>query len=309
MRSLVLFVLLLPGMLLSGQKKQVCFTFDDMPFVYYGITDTGIQKALMHKLVTSLKVNKIPAVGFVNEKKLYDNDSLDMFQLSLLKEWTDSGLDLGNHTFSHPDYNAISFKDYSSDVIKGETQTKKLLEANGKKLRYFRHPFLHVGDNKEKADSLSSFLSERGYTIAPVTIDNEDYLFALAYHRAKMKNDKNLMNKIGLDYIDYMERKLKYFENEAMALFGRPITQVLLVHASALNSDYVDSLAAMFRKNNYDFVSMDEALQDEAYKTPVTVYGKWGISWLDKWALSQGKKGDFFKDDPECPDYINQLAE
>jgi hypothetical protein len=45
-------------------------------------------------------------------------------------------------------------------------------------------------------------------------------------------------------------------------------------------------------------------LQDEAYQTPITVYGKWGISWIDRWALSQGKKGDFFKGDPETPAYI-----
>jgi len=301
--------MLLPCLFLSGQKKQVCFTFDDMPFVYYGITDTVIQKTLMHKLVTSLTVNKIPAIGFVNEKKLYDNDSLNRFQLSLIREWIENGLELGNHTFSHPDYNTMSFKDYSSDVIKGEIQTRKLLEANGKKLIYFRHPFLHVGDNKEKADSLENFLTERGYTVAPVTIDNEDYLFALAYHRAKAGNDTLLMKRIGSDYIDYMERKVKYFEHESIALFGNNIRQILLIHASELNADYTDLLAAMFRRNNYEFISLGEALKDEAYKTPVTVYGKWGISWIDKWALSRGKKGDFFRDDPQSPDYISKLAE
>jgi hypothetical protein len=54
---------------------------------------------------------------------------------------------------------------------------------------------------------------------------------------------------------------------------------------------------------------MDDALSDSAYQTPVTVFGKWGISWVDRWALSSGKKGEFFKDDPATPEYISKLAE
>jgi viroplasmin and RNaseH domain-containing protein len=166
-----------------------------------------------------------------------------------------------------------------------------------------------VGNSKEKNDSLNNFLSDHGYTIAPVTIDNEDYLFALAYKRAKDNENFALMKKIGSDYIDYMEHKLKYFEKQVYLLFGREINQILLIHANLLNADYLDSLAKMFLKNNYEFVTMEEALKDNVYQTNITVYGKWGISWIDRWALSQGKKGDFFKDEPATPDYIKKLSD
>ena len=106
-----------------------------------------------------------------------------------------------------------------------------------------------------------------------------------------------------------MEKKLKYFEMQSNNMFGRDISQILLLHASMLNSDYLDSLIALYKANNYVFVSMDEALKDTAYKTEITVYGNWGISWIDKWALSAGKKGEFFEEDPETPDYIKKLAE
>ncbi len=302
-------VLFFSTFLSFGQKKQVCFSFDDLPIVSYGMTDAVFQQELMAKLVKSLERNKIPAIGFINEKKLYNDKGLDPVQIGLMKTWVNSGLDLGNHTFSHPDYNSVSFKEFSGNILKGEKVTKKLLGERGKSIRYFRHPFLHVGDTKAKADSLSDFLSAKGYRVAPVTVDNEDYLFALAYKRAKEKKDTELMSKIGADYITYMEQKLKYFEIQANRLFGRNIKQILLLHASLLNSDYVDSLAKMVVRNEYDFVSMDGALTDEAYKTDVTVYGKWGISWIDRWALSQGKKGDFFKDEPATPQYITKLAE
>jgi len=309
MKVSAFLLFILSGVLTFAQKKQVCFSFDDLPVVNYGITDSSFQKDMMGKLILSLKNNGIPAIGFVNERKLFDQDKIIAFQVELLNHWVDNGLELGNHTYSHPDYNKVSFEEFSHNILKGETVTRGIFSRKGLTLKYFRHPFLHVGNSKAKADSLSNFLLNHKYIVAPVTIDNEDYLFALAYKRTKVKNDSALLSRIGHDYIYYMEAKLKYFEKQAYLLFERDINQILLLHASSLNADYVDSLANIFRKNNYEFVSMDKALKDEAYKSDITVFGNWGISWLDRWALSRGKKGDFFKDEPATPDYIKKLAE
>jgi peptidoglycan/xylan/chitin deacetylase (PgdA/CDA1 family) len=309
MKILAIYILLLPGLMSFGQEKFICISFDDLPVVSYGISDTLYQKALMDKLILSLKSNNIPAIGFVNEKKLYNNRKTDPFQVGLLREWVDKGFDLGNHTYSHPDYNSVSFEEYSQDILKGTDISKELLASRGKPMKYFRHPFLHVGSTKSKADSLETFLLSHGYTTAPVTVDNEDYLFAVAYKRAKIKGDTGLAKQIGHDYVGYIEKKVKYYETQSDALFGRNISQILLLHTSSLNSDYVGSLATMLRKNNYRFISMDKALEDKAYTSTITVYGKWGISWIEKWTLSQGKKGDFFKDEPETPAYIKKLSE
>lgn len=308
-RNILALFFVLPAMIAFAQKKQVCFTYDDLPVVSYGMNDSSFQKALTAKLIGSLKSNNIPAIGFVNETKLYDASGKIHFQVEMLRSWVDNGLTLGNHTFSHPDYNNLSFSDFTRDILRGEKVTRLILESTGSTIKYFRHPFLHTGHSKAKADSLDRFLQEHGYTTAPVTIDNEDYLFALAYKRAKVSGDPELMKRIGTDYVDYMEKKLKYFEKQAHALFGRDIKHILLLHASLLNADYTDSLAAMYRKNNYDFITIEKALEDSAYETDVTVFGKWGISWIDRWALSQGKKGDFFRDEPATPEYIVKMAQ
>ncbi len=292
-----------------GQQKQVCFTLDDLPVVSYGINDSTYQKELFHKIIRSLKTNNVPAIGFVNERKLYLNGKVLVWQVQLLKSWTANGLELGNHTFSHPDYNSVPFRAFTADAIKGEPILKKVLKEKDQQLKYFRHPFLHVGNSKAKADSLTDFLTKRNYVAAPVTIDNEDYLFALAYKRAKDKKDEALAGKIGQDYIAYMEKKLKYYEMLSNQLFGRNISHTLLMHSSLINADYLDSLIAMYKSNNYTFVSLGDALKDPAYKTEITVFGNWGISWMDRWALSAGKKGDFFKEDPATPDYIKKMAE
>ncbi|MBK7104647.1 MAG: polysaccharide deacetylase family protein [Ignavibacteriae bacterium] len=295
--------------ILTAQTKNICFTIDDLPVVSYGINDTTFQRNLMNGIIQSLKKNNIPAIGFVNEMKLYKNDSINKFQISLLENWVDNNLELGNHTFSHPDFNKTNLDEFSENILKGEILTKQILGKRNKSIKYFRHPFLHIGNSKEKFDSLNNFLESKNYITAPVTIDNEDYLFALAYKRVKVKNDTILAKQIGKDYIDYMERKLHYFENQSQKLFGKNINHILLMHASWLNSDFIDSLAIMLKNNKYNFISLDETLKDDLYKTPITKFGNWGISWLDIWALSQNKKSEFFQDDPQTPEYIKKLAE
>lgn len=305
--KLIIIISVLISQLQLAQNKNVCFSFDDLPVVNYGMTDTTFQKILLENLILNLNKYKIPAIGFVNENKLYD-DTINPFQVSLLKEWVKNGFDLGNHTFSHLDYNKVNFFNFTKDLLKGENISKQILNKENKSLKYFRHPFLHMGNTKEKADSLNDFLHNNSYKTAPVTIDNEDYLFALAYQRANVKNDSVLANQIGKDFVKYIEKKLHYFESQSQKLFGKNINQILLLHASWLNSDYIDSIADLFIKNGYRFVSMDEALKDKIYSTPINVYGNWGISWVDRWALSKGKKGIFFKNEPLTPEYIKRLA-
>lgn len=293
---------------LLGQKNQVCFTFDDLTFAAQSFNNIDFQKAATIKLLNSLNKQKIQAIGFVNEFKLYNGSRLDSQKVNLLKLWLQSGMELGNHTFSHMDYNAVSGSKYFDDIIKGEKITKQLMNNSGKTLKYFRHPYLHEGESKVKADSLLNFLKSNGYEEAPITTDNSDYIFDRAYDSAIVKKDSSLMKQIGKEYVNFTERKLKYFEKEAEQLFGRNIKQIALFHANTLNADYIEEIVRIYMKNNYEFIPLMKALEDEAYTTEITTFGKYGVSRLDRWAMSKGKKGSFFKDEPATPEYIMKLA-
>ncbi|MEO1049917.1 MAG: polysaccharide deacetylase family protein [Bacteroidota bacterium] len=291
-----------------SQNKKICVTVDDLPVVTYGKTDHQLRLTITKRLIATFKQYDIPAIGYVNESKLYANGEFKQERLDLLEMWLAGGNDLGNHTFSHPSYHKADFTTFTKDIIKGEQLTKPLVEKYGKALKYFRHPYLRVGLTKEKHQALTQFLTEHGYTEAPVTIDNEDYLFAKAYHLAYNKRDEATMSKIGEDYVTYMEDKLIFYENMSIKLFERPMAQSLLIHASLLNADYMDDLAEIYKKHGYTFVSQEDVLKDEAYNSEITRYGDWGISWLDRWALSQGKKGAFFAGDIPTPNYVKELA-
>ena len=305
----LLSLLILSTTPLFAQQKQVCFSIDDLPVVNYGINTPEFHNQITDKLLSGLKKHEIQAIGFVNEGKMYDaKGKVIVFQKENLEKWLKYGMDLGNHTLRHKDFNNVDFSDFTAEILKGEKITKALLFKYGKEMRYFRHPFLHVGATKNRADSLEIFLKKHHYITAPVTIDNEDYLFANAYQKALIKKDTVIAQTIGKDYISYMEQKILYYEKMSQALFGKQIPQILLIHASLLNADYIQPLAEIYTKNGYKFTAMEQTMTDEAYKTPISKFGRYGISWLDRWAISQGKTGDFFKGDPETPKYVTDLS-
>ena len=96
---------------------------------------------------------------------------------------------------------------FESDIIKGERTIKELLAAQGKTPRWFRHPFLHVGRRITARDSIEDFLKQHGYTVAPVTIDNGEWIFSAAFDKAYKLNDTAVMHRWGTSYIEYMQRK------------------------------------------------------------------------------------------------------
>ncbi len=306
LRQMAILCTIFISFTLAAQNRQVCITVDDLPVVAYGISDTGFQKDIMQRLLLALEQHRVPAVGFVNGKKAMGATGPDSFQVRQLRYWLEHHGELGNHTFSHPDYNKVSMEVFGEDVLKGEEILLPLMAGKGMQLRYFRHPFLHTGATREKADSLDAFLTFHGYTVAPVTIDNDDYLFAVAYHRALQQNDTAMMNRLGKDYLDYLDLKIDWYERQSERLFGRRISQVFLCHASRMTADYMDRILQLFEKKEYRFISLEETLKDSLYETPVTVYGKWGISWLDRWALSAGKTREFFEGEPDVPEYVKR---
>ena len=295
---LVALVLLLTPQ--SRPTREVAFTIDDLPWVSAVPRDAAEVERLTVKLLAAIKSHRIPAIGFVNEGKMHRGDAVDPRQVALLQRWLDAGLELGNHTYSHRDFHATPLAAFQDEVVRGEPETTKLL---GKRPRYFRHPMLHTGRSLDDKRGLESFLSARGYRVAPVTIDNYDYIFARAYDRATGKERARVLDT----YLDYMTAVVAYYEQQSQVIVGREIRQTLLMHANALNADAMDGLAKMFAARGYNFVSLDRALEDPAYALEDTYVGQAGMTWLHRWAITQGKKG-IFAGEPVVPAWIEKAG-
>ena len=289
----------------NAARRQVAVTFDDLPFTGDG-GKTGLSdiREFTAKLLAALGAHKVPAVGFVNERKLQREGKTEPERIALLKMWTDAGLELGNHTFAHASFYRTPLASFQQQVIDGEPVTRTLLAARNMKLRYFRHPFLNTGPDLKTKEAFEQFLTARGYRVAPVTIDNAEWIFAQAYADALQRGDRETARRVADEYVPYMERMFDFYERMSVELFGREIAQTLLVHANALNADHFSRIIGMMKRRGYEFITLDAALQDKAYGHRDTYTGATGISWLQRWAITRGQK---FTKEPALSPYMQQF--
>lgn len=293
----------------SGTRlREMAVTFDDLPFVTGRPTSIGEQERLTTALMDAITRHRVPAIGFVNEVKLEQGREVDPRRVALLRQWTRAGLELGNHTYSHLDLHHVSAEEFLQDIVRGETVTRQVLAESKRKLRFFRHPFLHTGRDTATRRNILSFLEDHDYRVAPVTIDNYDYIFARAYDRAIAAKDTSLQGRVRREYLGYMDRVLTYYEKQSITLLGRNIPHVLLLHANTLNAHAFDVLAAAYAKRGYRFVSLDHALRDPAYASPDRYVGDAGITWLHRWAITQGRRGAVFAGEPAVPKWVERAA-
>jgi peptidoglycan/xylan/chitin deacetylase (PgdA/CDA1 family) len=241
----------------------------------------------------------------VNERKLELDGKVDPRRVALLERWVAAGLELGNHTYSHPDLHTTALPDFQTEVLNGERVTRQLLASRGMTLEFFRHPFLHTGRSLQIKSSFEAFLRSHGYRVAPVTVDNYDYVFAAGYDRTRGEPARQ---RVADAYIAYMEAVLGFYEEQSVKILKREIAQTLLIHASALNAETFPRLAESLGRRGYRFITLSEALTDPAYQHADEYAGPAGMTWLHRWALTDGMKGSTFAGEPVVPGWIETAA-
>ena len=286
-------ILLFVSLSLSAQSakldRQVAVTIDDLPGGMADKLPASELTAMTAKLLGTLHDQNVPVVGFVNERKLYRVPGEVDARIKLLEMWLDAGFDLGNHTYSHASLNQIELKDWEDDVVQGESVLRLLLTEHKKSLRYFRHPYLDTGRDLETKHKAEEFLAQRGYRIAPITLDGWDWMFAGLYEDAKKRNDTALEQQIVKDYLAYHDAVFAYDEQLSAKVVGYEPKQILLLHASNLEADHIGELLDVLRKHGYRFITLQDALGDPAYSLPDTYVAEEGTGWIEHWAITLGK--------------------
>jgi peptidoglycan-N-acetylglucosamine deacetylase len=278
-------------LVLQAQKqpeRQVAITIDDLPAGAANSMTAATISEMTSKLLGTLRDQKVPAVGFINEKKLYKWGEIDD-RIKVLRMWLDYGFELGNHTFSHMSLNQAGLKAWEDDVVQGESVTRMLLAEHNQKLRYFRHPFLDTGRDLQTRREAEAFLVARGYRIAPVTLDAWDWMYAGVYEDARKRGDTSLQQELTRSYLSYSDEMFAYTEQLAKQTIGYEPKQILLLHANQLEADHIGELLEVMRKRGYHFITLEDALSDQAYGLPDTFIGEEGSGWIDHWAVTLGK--------------------
>ena len=62
-------------------------------------------------------------------------------------------------------------------------------------------------------------------------------------------------------------------------------------------------LLTMFRRRGYSFVSLEQALADEAYRLPEEYVGPNGFSWIHRWSMTKGMTP---RGEPDPPKWVEE---
>ena len=290
-------------------ERRMAVTFDDLP-AQSTVEETAVFEDITDGILAAAERFEMPLLGLANENKLMVGGKVDPLRVNVLKRWLDAGHNLGNHTYSHPDLHQIDVADFLEDISRGERVLGQLIESpEAAGDRFFRHPMLHTGRDLETKRAVELFLEGRGYRIAPVTIDNGEWIFARAFDLALDRRDSAAAGRVALEYIDYMVQVVAFYEDQARQILGYELPQILLLHANRLNARHGETLFEKFEARGYRFIRVEEALEDAAFSLPDTYVGSGGITWLHRWALTAKMDRSIFQGEPEVPAWVMTYSE
>ncbi len=228
-----------------AQAEGVALTFDDLPLngtLAPGMTRVGI----VDEVLKILKAHDVPSVyGFVNGARVADAAD----GTEALQHWVDGGQRVGNHTYTHSDLNEETADQFLDDVARNEPVLAQL--DPGDAWQWFRYPYLREGDTLKKRKVVRAALQARGYQIAQVTLDYEDYLWNSPYARCLAKGDEAAIARLRSEYLSIASEYLDADRQMAQLVFGRPIPHVLLLHLGAFSSTILPDLLELLKQKAF----------------------------------------------------------
>jgi peptidoglycan-N-acetylglucosamine deacetylase len=262
---------------LCAAAEKVAITFDDLP-LNGELPPNTTRTQLVGRVVALLKQHKVPTVyGFVNAKRFEGiQDGAEA-----LKLWVAAGELVGNHTYSHSDLNDESSQAFLSDVYGNEPVLELL--SKGYDWRWFRYPFLHEGDTLDKRRSVRTGLRERGYRIAQVTLDYEDYLWNSPYARCLGKADTASVRWLRSTYLKLAAAYIDAGRQTARLVFGRDIHHVLLLHLGAFSDNILPDVLTLLQQKGFELVTLEEAEKDPAYESDPDAPSRYDGTLLEQW--------------------------
>lgn len=291
----------------AATTRSIALTFDDVPMTVVGNDHIAgpldVTQRLNREILATLRRHHATAIGFVNEAKLNVEGERDA-RAAILEEWLASGMLLGNHGYSHVQFSDTTVEGYEEEFLRGDVITAPVMQQHQLTERYFRHPYLDTGDTQAKKQGFDAFLAAHRYLVAPVTIQNEDWMFNAPYTEARKHHNMAETKRVRDAYLAHTAAMFASAEDLSRSTFGREIPLVSLMHVDLLNADNLDAVLTLIERRGYRFISLPQALADSAYNTPDTYYQGDGISWLDRWQLAFGKPVNTKQ--PEPPKWVQE---
>ena len=220
----------------------------------------------------------------------------------LLAPWDKAGHMIGNHTYSHRNFNApeTNVAEYQQDILRAEALLKEFPRFR----KYFRFPMLKEGDTAAKRDAMRSFFAQHGYRNGHVTIDNSDWAIDQRL-TARLKKDTTADVKPYRDfYLDHIWARSEYYDALAHGVLGRAVKHTVLIHFNLLNGLFLDDLIAMYKAKGWRLVDAEEAFTDPVFASKPKVLPA-GESIVWSLAKEKGKIAKSLRYPAEDAEYEN----
>jgi uncharacterized protein (TIGR02246 family) len=269
----------------AAATRPLLVTVDDLPIGGGGHSSPEERARITRGLLAVLQRHAVKAVGLVTWGNVTSEADLELLEL-----WLEAGHELGNHSNRHLSYTATSALDYIADIDYARSRLAALLAARGRTLRFFRFPFLREGNTEAKLDAMRAYLERTGQRNLPVTIDHQDWSFEDPWVAARRAGDAKAMARVAADYQSAVRLSVRHHEARGDELFGRPVPQVLLLHANEVGAAQWDALFSWLAETGHRFAGADEVLGDPAFAEPHRFVATHGVSLWDR--IGHGRRED-----------------
>ena len=195
---------------------------------------------------------------------------------ALIQPWKKAGHLIGNHTYSHRSYEAMTFEEFSADAMHADS----VLSGDLGTPRLFRFPALKEGDTASKRDQMREFLATHGYRNGHVTIDASDWYYDNRL-RQRLASDAGFdVMRFRQPYLDHIWDRAQFYDDLSRKVLGRSVPHTLLIHWNLLNSLFLADLLNMFHKRGWRIANAEQAFRDPVFqRAPKTVPAGESLVW------------------------------
>jgi peptidoglycan/xylan/chitin deacetylase (PgdA/CDA1 family) len=242
------------------RHPTVALTFDDLPAAG-GLPPDATRIGILTQLAGELKAAHLRGVyGFVNAVDLDDDPDTQ----GALRAWVAAGMNIGNHTWSHPSLNGVTAQAYEREIALNEPALRQY--AAGRDWHWFRYPYLEEGDTLAKRESVRAWLHEHGYRIAEGTLTTEDDDWSDPYNRCLTKGDAAGIAWLKQSYLANAAAFIRLGRKEEQIAFGHEIPNVMLLHATDFTALMLPDLLRLLHREGFRFASLPKVENNPAYE-------------------------------------------
>ncbi|MFK8054103.1 MAG: polysaccharide deacetylase family protein [Woeseiaceae bacterium] len=250
---LLIFVNLLAATHGAETGKRIAITFDDAPRVADALLDADERTNL---LIQNLKQGNVPgAMFFATTSNLSARGEAGRERLH---RYVAAGHLIGNHSNAHESANRNSAMKFLADA-KRAGQVLKNLPGYAP---YFRFPYLHEGNTREKRDTIRAQFREMGLEAGYVTVDNYDWYLQSLFNEAVKSGSTLDLDGWRTLYVDVLIDAVEFYDDIATNTLGRSPAHVLLLHENDLAALFIDDLADALQSAGWEIIPTLEAYQD-----------------------------------------------